>query len=82
MSTKYRTQFDIDREELEIIETALRDHARNLYLKSLDDPANPTSTGASANESVNSRMNEINSVLGKLHNQKIWYNPKEFVPGG
>jgi len=27
-------------------------------------------------------MNEIQTLLGKIHDQKVWYKPKGFVPGG
>jgi hypothetical protein len=27
-------------------------------------------------------MTEIQELLGRIHHQKNWYTPKEFVPGG
>jgi hypothetical protein len=31
---------------------------------------------------LHAEMTEIQELLGRIHNQKVWYTPKEFVPGG
>jgi hypothetical protein len=31
---------------------------------------------------LHAEMIEIQELLGRIHNQKNWYSPKEFVPGG
>ena len=43
------------------------EHALHLLQYSLEDDA---------------KKKEIVNLLAKLHHQKIWYKPKEFVPGG
>jgi hypothetical protein len=33
-------------------------------------------------EKLKEEMHEIQELLGRIHHQKVWYSPKEFVPGG
>ena len=33
-------------------------------------------------EKLKEEMHEIQELLGRIHHQKVWYTPKEFVPGG
>jgi hypothetical protein len=33
-------------------------------------------------EKLKDEMHEIQELLGRLHDQKVWYRPKDFVPGG
>lgn len=79
----YRKHFDINPDELEIIESALRERAGVLSLKLLDTKgADTCSETAKGIEKLNTEMTEIQMLLGKLHNQKIWYAPKQYVPRG
>jgi len=82
MSTSYNTQFEIDLNEMEIIEQALREQARSLSLKTLEQQQQNQMDASANDEGIKSRMSEIQSVLGKLHGQKAWYVPKEYVPQG
>lgn len=83
MTAKYRKQFDINPDDLEIIEGALIERARTLCLelleKKVSDDDHKHTLGA---EELNSEMTEIQMLLGKLHNQKIWYSPQHYVPRG
>lgn len=82
MAAKYRTKFDISITDLDLIEKALRHKAGDLGREMLDrELTGETSTEAS-DEQLKSDMTAIQSVLGKLHNQKIWYAPENFSPLG
>jgi len=76
---KAQTQFDIGLSELDIIEEALRYQAQTLSEETLkqEDLAKALSC-----EKYRTRMSAIQSVLGKLHNQKVWFVPKEPMPLG
>ena len=82
MAAKYQTQFEIDRAELEIIETALREQAKHLSQEMLDQQISSEQSNVANNSQLNSRMKAIQSLLGSLHNQKIWYRPQDIVPFG
>jgi len=77
MPTKYQTKFEINRNDLEIIEKALRGQASKLCLTKLGEQGSPGNEGQ-----LKSQMSDIQSLLGKLHNQKIWFVPEKHVPLG
>lgn len=79
IQVKPQTQFDIGLGELDIIEEALRYQAQSLSQKTFDEKEQQK---ALSDDHFKSRMAAIQSVLGKLHNQKVWYVPKESVPLG
>lgn len=72
----YNTQFELDITDLEHIETALQ--ARNKEL-SLDRLRLLSSDGSDADgerlSALNRDLAEIHALLGRLHNQKIFYRP-------
>ncbi|MFK7859699.1 MAG: hypothetical protein AB8B64_12800 [Granulosicoccus sp.] len=76
---KPQTQFDINIGELDIIEQALRHQAHALSQETLKQQDLEKALSC---ETYRSRMTAIQSVLGKLHNQKVWFVPKEPVPLG
>jgi len=76
---KHRTQFDIGLRELDIIEEALRYQAQSLSQKTFEELAEED---ALKDENYRNRMSAIQSVLGNLHNQKVWYVPKGPAPLG
>lgn len=57
---KYNRTFDLDLEELRLIETALRQAASDADASGIDPQ-------------------DANDLLGKLHNQKVFYRPKDGV---
>ncbi len=79
IQAKARTQFDIGLTELDIIEEALRYQAHSISMKSIEGGDTEEALKA---ENFRARMAEIQTVLGKLHNQKAWYVPKKPVPLG
>ena len=67
----FNKNFKMGLDEIDVIEDSLR-HRLNLLSKenihsNADDVCVP------------GEMEKIRSVLGQLHNQKIWYRPKESV---
>lgn len=82
MAKKYRTQFDLGLTDLEMIEDALRSQAKQLSQEKLDQlEMDKLETAANPYE-PDPKLMAIQSVLGKLHNQKIWYKPQQYVPLG
>lgn len=79
IQAKAQTQFDIGLGELDIIEEALRYQAQSLSQKTFEGDE---SQDAVNDDQFKMRMTAIQSVLGKLHNQKVWFVPKESVPLG
>ncbi len=75
----YNRSFDLDLQELELIEESLRNKLRNLANNRL---THVQSTVKHESElpsvaRIDDEIKEINKLLGKLHNQKIWYRPKD-----
>ena len=72
--TKYNRQFDLNREELDLIETALRERTANL-VDAKRVVANDNEPVAHLDDTI--RAGE--ELLGRLHNQKVFYRPKKAV---
>ena len=70
---KPNKNFELTVRDIEVIEQALRAKAgrRGLAIAQGD-----------VSEKLKEEMHEIQDLLGRIHHQKIWYSPKEFVPGG
>ena len=67
-------QFNLSVKAIDIIERALTAKAgrRGMRLMQGED-----------NDQLKQEMQDIQNLLGRLHEQKIWYKPKDkFVPGG
>ena len=73
MSNKPNNNFELSVRDIEVIEQALRAKAgrRGMAIAQGD-----------VSEKLKDEMHEIQEVLGRLHDQKVWYRPKDFVPGG
>jgi len=82
MAKKYRTQFDLGLGDLEMIEDALRNQAKQLSQEKLDQLELEDLEVAANPYEPDPKLMAIQSVLGKLHNQKIWYTPEQYVPRG
>jgi hypothetical protein len=61
----YNTTFDLTPEDLDLIEAALRDKQRNLSEAAMK--------GCSKTQQMARGMHDL---LGRLHNQKVFYRPK------
>ena len=78
----YRTQFNISPSDLDVIEHALRDQVRQLLKEKLRTSASDRKDNDVATDTPDLRVRDIQGLLGKLHDQKIWYTPPHFIPRG
>ena len=65
----YNTNFEMGLKELEIVEDALRFRLNQL--------SKTSSSNAKKSLIGKKEISEIQSVLGSLHNQKLWYRPTD-----
>ena len=70
---KPNTKFKLDIRDVEIIEEALRAKAGRRGLA--------IANGETSNK-LKEEMHEIQELLGRIHDHKVWFKPKGFVPGG
>jgi len=78
---KYNTSFDLDVDDLDLIEEALRARKKSLSLRRLsmlgsDGP--PPDAGSLA--VLDARIKATHDLLGRLHNQKVFYRPRRTQP--
>lgn len=73
MAVKPNTKFELDIRDIEIIESALRAKAGRRGLAIAQ---------GETSEKLKAEMLEINDLMGRIHNQKVWFRPKgKFVSG-
>lgn len=65
----YNDMFELTVEDMELIETALRRTKEALSQEQLTAP----------DGDADDMVNRIHELLGRLHNQKVFYQPKEGV---
>ena len=71
---KPNKKFDLSVRDIEIIEQALRAKAGRRGMAIAQGETSPQ---------LREEMVEIQQLLGRIHDQKVWYKPKDkFVPGG
>ena len=68
----YNDTFAIDLEEMDLIEDALRNQ-----VKSLSQAQSET-----ADLEKQRKLRAVKTLLGRLHNQKVFYRPKQGYIGG
>ena len=75
---KANTSFDLDVRDVELIENALNSiitkQSSTIIKSASNSNTQPTSENCPAE--INNQIAELRDLLGKLHNQKIWYRPK------
>ena len=75
---KANTSFDLDVRDVELIENALNSiitkQSSTIINSANNRNTQPTSENCPAE--INNQIAELRDLLGKLHNQKIWYRPK------
>ena len=71
----YNKTFELSVEDMELIEDALRTTKRSLNSEVLSQDADPLRPCENTRE-VDASMKRINDLLGRLHNQKNFYRPK------
>ena len=72
---KYNKTFELSPEDMDLIEAALRIRKRELNAELLEqsDPLQPCETA----RGLDAETKQINDLLGRLHNQKVFYRPKQ-----
>ena len=78
----YKKQFDLNVSDIDLIETCLR---KELHIRSEHYQEQVKQDNAEEMESAKQGVSEITELLGKIHNQKIWYDgdpAKPWVPKG
>jgi len=70
---KPNKNFELTIRDIEVIESALRAKAGRRGMAIAE---------GNVSEKLKEEMHEIQELLGRIHHQKVWYSPKEFVPGG
>jgi hypothetical protein len=70
---KPNNNFELTIRDVEIIESALRAKAGRRGLAIAE---------GTVSTQLHEEMREIQELLGRIHEQKVWYRPKGFVPGG
>ncbi|MFY9210867.1 MAG: hypothetical protein WAO69_07045 [Aestuariivita sp.] len=73
----YNTSFDLNVEDLQLIEDALRARKKELSLERLavlsDDGKAPEQVDLAE---IDATLSATHVLLGRLHNQKVFYRPK------
>ena len=77
---KYRTHFELDIKDIDRIEVSLTKRVGDLTRRILDSDAVATDTKGAVE--LREEIQELRGLLGKIHEQKIWYDPKEYHPRG
>lgn len=76
---KYNRHFELGLEDLELIETALQQAKKDLSLKRLRILAQEMEDERRNAEldDIQTELSETHELLGRLHNQKVFYRPRK-----
>lgn len=76
--TKANTTFNLDIRDVELIENALNSVITKQASTMINTAGNENSepSGSNCPIKVKSQIEELRDLLGRLHNQKVWYRPK------
>ncbi len=66
----YKENFELDETDIELIEDTIRDEIRVLTGKKLKLVDSESDGVAELDDTIK----RLNMLLGKLHNQKVWYS--------
>jgi len=72
---KYNDKIELSVEDMDLIEQALRRSKLELTRKTLDTRKSEMQSGEEVN-SVEDSVRQIHDLLGRLHNQKVFYRPQ------
>ena len=77
--TKANTTFNLDIRDVELIENALNSVITNKSSAIIGSAGNENSKPSSNScpVTIKTQINEVRDLLGRLHNQKVWYRPKD-----
>lgn len=75
--------FELDVDDVELIEACLHREVNRLVYQRLmhvESTVVPEDQLDTVKE-IDHKIKQIHRLLGRLHNQKIWYRPKQYVGG-
>ena len=70
---RYNVNFELSVEDMELIEDALRQTKRELSSKLVENEAEE----AEEIGEIDTSVRQIHDLLGRLHNQKVFYRPRQ-----
>lgn len=65
----FKENFELDETDIELIEDTVRNEIRLLTGKKINLPESESDSAAEMDITIK----RLNMLLGKLHNQKVWY---------
>lgn len=71
----YNKKFELSVEDIELIEGALRDRKRELSEQAHEDHCKERDTVVVCQEATED-VRAIHDLLGRIHNQKVFYRPR------
>lgn len=81
--SRYKTHFELNPDDIELIEASLSRRIGELARDVIVPEDGMSSNKVCETKQKNVvELSEIRNLLGRLHHQKIWYMPKEYVPCG
>lgn len=72
---RYNANFELSVEDMELIEDALRRSKSELSSSLIEDPEK-IAAPCDQTKATDASMRRIHDLLGRLHNQKVFYRPK------
>ncbi len=69
---RYNVNFELSVEDMELIEDALRQAKRDLSCKLVEAEQEKTEQA----DRIDNSVRQIHDLLGRLHNQKVFYRPR------
>ena len=80
---KYRESFALSIKDVSMIEEALSSRVGQTSQAILEQSShNPFERECDLIQGYKQELSEIRELLGRIHNQKMWYRPDENVPLG
>jgi hypothetical protein len=82
MGKKYQTHFEMNPNDIELVENALRAQASALSQDLIHDENRQPSLDSLRKDERHTKVVEIQHLLAKLHDRKVWYAPQNRLPRG
>ena len=73
---RYNETFALSVEDMDLIESALRQTKAELSWRAIPDAMEPDGEDA-ATRKADETVRQIHELLGRLHNQKVFYRPRQ-----
>ena len=72
---RYNSKFELSVEDMELIESALRQTKSELSARAVPEAQQHDKTDDSIKD-ADEALRQIHDLLGRLHNQKVFYRPR------